>query len=313
MKFWIFGIAFLIPSVFEVVISVIDTFDWITFIEPSCNLTTSSADNETVSNILNFISIGTLSWSILTTIVFILVFLVGCCMHIRSKTMLKVLLEISILMTLVGPVSKSSLLLRDCLTGYLIIFLSLLFYSMAIIITAVTTEISDQSLDWKVLYQVSLFVVLTACKAVQILSVVSTFGVFLLISANLSALKYSYFILVIMKLVSMWISNVINRSKYYHLFFTKTFRRHQCIRCYPVLRSMFCVRITDIIVSILNIICCIILLTLTGIYLTHDSLFYVTVSSLSISCLVNCCLLLCKHCFIKDSKETDRTPLIGYD
>ena len=317
MKFWIFGIGFLIPSLLEMAIALIDTFDWITLIEPSCNFTSEppvsshpTEVQETLSDILNWISVATLSWSFITTTIFVLVFVVGCCLHIQSKTMLKLLLEISIFVSLFGPVSNSGYLLRDCLTGYLIIVLSLTFYSIAVIVTVVATEIQFRSIEW---YQVTVFVFLTVCKAVQIFATISTLAMFLLIPGSLPVLKYSYLLLVAIQFTSMWITNLISRWKFYHLFFKKTFTLH-CIGYYSMPRALCCVRVTDIVVSLLNIFSCGMLLVLTGMYFNVDTLFYMAVVSLSTSCLIGFLQLPWKHCCVNnDALDNERTHLIGYD
>lgn len=322
MKFWIFGIAFLVPSLIDMAVSWIDTFEWITKFQSSCNISSekihqtviiSPRVDDNLEEVVALISAIIFSWSILMTGVFSVVFFVGCLSHIQSKIKLKLLLEVSILVSLFGPVTNVNLLLRDCLTGYIVIGVSLLSYSAAIIVVAVTTEWGFTRFQHQYVYQVIVFTILTACKAVQIVSCSSTFGLFFGIASMNSLLSYTYLFFVIVQVVAMWTANVINRWKFYHLFFHKTLTTRCSV--WPHLpRALLCVRGTDIAASVLNTFCCLVLLVLTVLFFAHGTLFVIAVTSLCISCLVSLYQLPWKHCCIAElTSDHEVTPIIGYD
>lgn len=332
MRFWIFGLAFLIPSLLDVVLSLMDTFDLIEDIQPSCNLTSNkiqqaglanSRIENTLNDILDLVSESTFAWSALMTFAFLLVFFIGCCSHIRSRIKLKILLEVSILVSLFGPITNVNLLLRDCLAGYLTIFLSLSFYSIAVVVTSVTTEWGFGAFRLRYICPMLTFSFVTLSKAVQIVACTSSFALYFLMSSSHRTLTYTYLLFVVVQLVSMWISNIINRWKFYHFFFRKIEQLHHCCSCTVwsrLSKPTLCLRLIDITVSLLNILSCIVLISLTLAYIERDrNLFFIALVSLCISILVSLYQLPWKHCCIPEEDDYDeydsdeKEAIIGYD
>ena len=332
MKFWVFGLAFLIPSVVDVGLSLIDTFSFIDEFQPSCNLTSdkikqsnfivSSKVESTLENVLHILSASTFAWSLAMTVVFSLLFIVGCCSRIKSRTMLKVLLEVSILVSLFGPVTNIKLLLMDCLTGYFTIFLSLFLYSVAVIVTALTTELGFRTFRLSYICPVVTFIFLTLSKAVQIIASTSSFALYFLMSSNHRATTYAFLFFVLVQLGSMWINNIINRSKFYYFFFRKVNPMHHCFSCSVwahLSKGILCIRVIDITASLLNILSCIVLIALVSLHAERDrNLFFIALFSLCVSVLVSLYQLPWKHCCISQDDEDDydgeKDSLItGYD
>lgn len=332
MKFWVFGLAFLIPSVVDVGLSLIDTFSFIDEFQPSCNLTSdkikqsnlivSSKVESTLEDVLHLLSTSTFAWSLAMTVVFFLLFLVGCCSHIRSRIMLKVLLEVSILVSLFGPVINIKLLLMDCLTGYFTISLSLFLYSVAVIVTALTTELRFRTFRLSYICPIITFIFLTLSKAVQIIASTSSFAVYFLMSSNHKATTYTFLVFVLVQLGSMWINNIINRSKFYYFFFRKANPMHHCCSCSVwshLPKGIVCVRVIDIAASLLNILSCIVLIAMTSLYVERErNLFFIALFSLCVSVLVSLYQLPWKHCCISqddddDYDEEEESLITGYD
>jgi hypothetical protein len=324
MKFWIFGVAFLVPNVLAVAISLVDTFDWINLIDQSCNLSLgipvlkdNSSKIEDASYVLRWISIYDLTWSFLMTLLFFVIFFIGLLYHINTKTMLRLLLEVSILVTVVGPIGNSGLFLRNCLTGYSFFTVSMLVYSIAIIITALTTELHFKRLHWKMIFHIILFIVITICKAAQIVAAISSFTLFLITPSDVPSLKYGYLSVLIVQFLTMWSVSIVNRWKYYHLFFHKELSRSACTACPDIPTRLRCVRVFDVISSFVSILCGLILIILTVIFYIPQMLYFVVVISLAISCSISLIQLLYKHSCVKSSADDDDdtaiTPLISYD
>lgn len=326
MKFWIFGVAFLLPSIIDIAISWIDTFELVTDIQPSCNLSSdkihhqaapivdgNSTLDKDLKEVVDLISAATFSWSILMTGVFSVVFFVGCFSHIQSKTKLKVLLEVSILVSLFGPVTNVSLLLRNCATGYALIGTSLVSYSTAIVIVAVALEFGFTSFRWSYIGRIIVFIFLTACKAVQIVACTSTFGLFFGTFVSHPIISYTYLFFIVVEVCAMWTANMINRWKFYHLFFDKTSLTPKCSAWPRLPCVLLSIRLTDILVSLLNTLSCMVLVALTVLYFdSSGALFIIAIVSLSLSCLVSLYQLPWKHCCVNEPTD-DEVPFIGYE
>ena len=336
----IVSFTFFVYCLFDVVISSTDTFDWISNIQSSCN---HSSLNETQTSNVNNVSIALFAWSSFLAVLFFVIFITSCCcsccyLHIKKcldyisqfvyaasyvshsiekwlnnrkkavNIILKVCLEISFALFAIGSIVNVSLLLRNCLSSYLFISVSLLLYTVVIIIAVIATEKWIQALIDNKKIKVSLIIVVTFCKSISFAAFVSVFGIFvcLVLKDNIFYLGYIYLTVVIINAITLWITSIINRWCSYYFLVGKL----HCIA-----------KTIDMIVLGMYVISCIALIILTAMFFWHlnTTLSLIAVIFLSLSLIIGifeivikiCCCCCC-HFSLTEQKNFELANLFKF-
>lgn len=256
----------------DTIISSSDTFHWIGKI-PTCfdNYSIFNNANKDISinsSVNSIISILLFAWSALMTglpFACSTIYLCLKCCHFstdpskKNVHLLIILFEFFIIFSIFGPVTNINFWLRDCIPSYVVLCVSLFFYSLAIIVAMLSAKqlcIQVYDTQFNFLKCFLQAVIITLLYEVQIVACMSTFAVFFSLIMYSDDFESVYFSFAVLASISMLIANGSNRWEFYFCGINNGQHGNKC--------SIYLKRVVFGIATIIYCLACIILLVLTG-------------------------------------------------